>query len=134
MTIRLKILIGCLGLTMMTAMLGLHERYAEQRIGTLTVALYDDAFHAMSYLRSAQNSLLVASTLPSADAARRLNDTLSDIAVAEQRAMSPAAQQAAASLRSQLLQLKRGIGPDQPPDLAQPGFAQPDFAKLFFYF
>ena len=118
MTIRLKILTGCLALTMITILLGLHERSVERRIGALANALYDDAFQAMSSLRSAQNSLLAASLLPGAGSVRRLSDALSDIAAAEQRAMSPAARQAAAGLRRQLLQLKGDIAADQPADFA----------------
>jgi hypothetical protein len=64
-TIRSKILAGCLALTALTGFLGavavLAERelgavavLAERELGALALGIYDDAFMSVSYLRSAQ--------------------------------------------------------------------------------
>ena len=87
---------------LMTVGLGLYSQSAEQQLSSLSVRLYDDAFMAMSYLRSAQNDLLVAASLPDAAAAAHLHDALENIAVAEDRAMSPPGRKAAAALAKRL--------------------------------
>ena len=102
----------------MTAMLGIYDRSVEERLGALGVRLYDDAFQAMSYLRAAQNDLLVAAALPEGDASTRLDDAVQNIAVAEQRAMSPAGQKASIGLHAMLVRLRALRGPAR-----QPGFA-----------
>ncbi len=105
MSIQIKILLGCLALVLMTSGLGLYSRAAEQQLGSLSVRLYDDAFLAMSYLRSAQNDLLVAATLPEAQAKDRLHDAVESIAVAETRALSAPGKKAAAALHKALGEL-----------------------------
>jgi methyl-accepting chemotaxis protein len=60
----------------------------------------------MSYLRAAQIDLLVASTLPQADATQRLGEAISNIAVAEARALSPSGQQASGALHAMLTRLE----------------------------
>ena len=60
MTIGRKILAGCIALTLLTALMGAYAREAQHRLGAVTIRLYDDAFQAMSYLRSAQNELVRA--------------------------------------------------------------------------
>ena len=98
---------------MMTAGLGLHSWSVEQTLGTVGVRLYDDAFQAMSYLRAAQNDLLVAAALPPPDADTRLADALANIAVAEQRALSPAGHDASAGLQARLTLLRGLRGADR---------------------
>ena len=105
MPIRLKILLGCLALTVMTVGLGIYSRLAEQQLGSLSVKLYDEAFLAMSYLRSAQNDILVAATLPDAGAADHLHDALDNIVVARDRAMSPGGRKAAEGLQREIAEL-----------------------------
>ncbi len=106
MPIRLKILLGCVALVLMTVGQGLYSRSTEQQLGALSVTLYDDAFLAMSYLRSAQNDLLVAATLPDAQAADHLHEALESITVAESRAMSAPGRKAAAALQEMLAGLQ----------------------------
>ena len=89
----------------MTVGLGVYSRLAEQQLGSLSVRLYDDAFLAMSYLRSAQNDILVAATLPEAGAAEHLHDAMDSIVVAEQRAMSPGGKKAALRLHKEIAEL-----------------------------
>ncbi|WP_158745558.1 methyl-accepting chemotaxis protein [Acidisphaera sp. L21] len=105
MPIRFKILLGCLALTLMTVGLGLYSRSAEQQLGALSVRLYDDAFLAMSYLRSAQNDLLLAAAFQDDKAEERLHDAVADITVAEDRAMSPSGKKAAAGLHKSLVEI-----------------------------
>ena len=61
MPIRLKILIGALALTVVTGLFGVYSRVADRRLAQLSFRLYDDAFMAMSYLRSAQAGLAASS-------------------------------------------------------------------------
>ena len=109
---------------LMTIGLGLYSRSVERQLGSLSVGLYDDAFLAMSYLRSAQNDLLVAATLPDAQAGDHLHDAIENIAVAEQRAMSPAGKKAAAGLNKKLSGLAGLHGPPRAEAIAT---AEDDF-------
>ena len=77
MTIRRKILMGCIALTVLTAFMGAYAREAQRNLGAVTVRLYDDAFQAMSYLRSAQNQL----TRIEAEAGRARAATSSSVAI-----------------------------------------------------
>ena len=61
MSIRAKILLGCLNLACVTIVLGLLARSNEIRLGATAAQIYDQAFMSMSYLRSAQNTLLAVS-------------------------------------------------------------------------
>jgi methyl-accepting chemotaxis protein len=113
MPIRFKIFLGCFALTLMTMGLGLYSRSAEQQLGALSVRLYDDAFLAMSYLRSAQNDLLLAASMSDDKAEEHLHDAVADIAVAEQRAMSPSGKKAASGLHAALTKLVTLHGPER---------------------
>jgi methyl-accepting chemotaxis protein len=116
--IRLKILLGALALTLVTALFGLYSRAAEQRLGSLSFQLYDDAFMAMSYLRAAQNGLLVSANAgPSDDAIEEMRQNLE---VARDRAMSARGRQAALSLLDHLEALRH----------SQPAAARPLLAGL----
>jgi diguanylate cyclase (GGDEF)-like protein len=101
MSIRTKILLGCLALTVLTGMVGLFAGSSERALGALTSRIYDRAFMSMSYLRSAQNAYVVAADRggPAPEDARAIAE---DLTVAEQRAMSPEGARAAASLRAQI--------------------------------
>ena len=54
MSIRLRILAGCLALTGLTGILGAYAQQAERELGALALRIYDEAFMGVSYLRSAQ--------------------------------------------------------------------------------
>jgi len=54
MSIRAKILMGCLALTTLTAALGAYSQIAQRQLAGLATTIYDDAFMGVSYLRSAQ--------------------------------------------------------------------------------
>ena len=119
MSIRARILLGCLSLTLVTMIVGLLARGAQESLGTIALRLYDDAFMSMSYLRSAQNSLLIAVRDVSSDVSRvgreggqapevaeelvaRLSAAGDDLEVAQKRAMSREGAAAAGTLRAAL--------------------------------
>ena len=101
MTIRSKILAGCLALTLLTGGLGLYAQQAERELGHLALRIYDEAFMGVSYLRSAQAgfaALTHAGTRDPAMDAEAQAAIIDDLAIARQRAMSPAGQAAAEGL------------------------------------
>ena len=109
MSIRAKILLGCLNLACVTIVLGLLARSNEIKLGTTAAQIYDQAFMSMSYLRSAQNTLLGVSrdlALPK-DATgalqQRIAGAVEDLDVAGERAMSPAGRAISARLRPKLV-------------------------------
>ncbi|MBC8128717.1 MAG: EAL domain-containing protein [Rhizobiaceae bacterium] len=57
MSIKLKLLVGCLCLTFVTLILGTFAQNSQKQIGTLAVQIYDDALIATNALRSAQNAV-----------------------------------------------------------------------------
>ncbi len=115
--IRLKILLGALALTMVTGAFGLYSRSAEQRLATISLRLYDNAFMAMSYLREAQSDTLAAGANKLAPAA--VPDIVGNLEIARDRALSDRGRQAAAGLiaRLQTVQVGSSIGADRLPGL-----------------
>jgi diguanylate cyclase (GGDEF)-like protein len=122
MTIRLKILIGCLALTSVTVLLGGFVRESQRDLGVVAVRLYDEAFLAMSYLRTAQNGLvrvegsfrmaLITGMSEEGGATREvfaaaLPELAENLEVARERAMSPAGRAAVERLGSSLANLAR---------------------------
>jgi len=111
MTIRIKILIGCLALTMLTGMLGIFTQYAERRLGALAMDIYDNAFMAVSYLRSAEVTFAKLSAQArepgwvAAAASDAEQDMLSDLDVVRDRAMSPVGRSQAIVLKVRVLAL-----------------------------
>ena len=106
MPVRLKILLGALALTVVTAAFGLYSRVAEQRLAAISFRLYDDSFMAMSYLRSAQNEVL-----SSADAMvepGHMTDIIGDLTVARNRAMTDNGRDAIAGLLKRLSRITAG--------------------------
>jgi diguanylate cyclase (GGDEF)-like protein len=111
MTIRAKILSGCLALTLLTGLLGLYAQDAERGLGRLALGIYDNAFMAVSYLRSAEVAycgLTDAARQPGWSAesgAGVAQDMLSDLDVVRDRAMSPAGRAEAIALKARLEKL-----------------------------
>jgi hypothetical protein len=60
MSIRFKILFGCLSLTLITIGMGGFTQRSQQELGTIATRIYDEAFMAVSYLREAQNEFAAA--------------------------------------------------------------------------
>jgi diguanylate cyclase (GGDEF)-like protein len=108
MTIRVKILAGCLALTLLTGLLGLYAQDAERRLGAVALDIYDKAFMAVSYLRSAEVAFARLSAQAnepgwSAEAAAEAEqDMLSDLDVVRDRAMSPAGRSHAIVLKARI--------------------------------
>ena len=108
MSIRTKILIACLSLTAVTIAFGVVTRSAQSKMGSLAVRLYDEAFMSMSYLRSAQNTMLTVSRsvaigeVDARDLSEHFADAVGDLEIARQRALSPDGERAAAWLHDRL--------------------------------
>ena len=111
MSIRKKILFGCLSLTAVTLLFGLLARNTQAQLGDIAVRLYDEAFMSMSYLRSAQNTLTTVTrdiadgSASSGELADRLGNALDDLRVAEERSLSIKGRQAAGRLQTQLTEI-----------------------------
>ena len=106
MTIRLKILLGCLALTLLTGLLGVLADRAEHRLAQLTLQVYDEAFMGMSYLRSAQVGFadLSAAAREGKIETNTVNTLLEDLDVASERAMSPRGRKAVSALRDHVVE------------------------------
>lgn len=112
MTIRAKILAGCLALTALAGLLGIVAVAAERALDRLALSIYDDAFMAVSYLRAAQVDFADLATgvhagTPDADAA---DDVLSDLDVVRDRAMSATGRGQAEALRAHVADALREVG------------------------
>ena len=101
MTIRAKILAGCLALTALAGLLGAVAVAAERKLDGLALSIYDDAFMAVSYLRAAQVGFAELATGAHAGAsdANAPEEVLSDLDVVRDRAMSAAGRAQAEALR-----------------------------------
>jgi len=136
MSIRFKILLGCLSLTLITVLMGVFTQRSQQDLGAIATSIYDETFLAVSYLREAQNELMtlsvglakyeteMASAGPVAGAAplaggdshaRELlaaaaPDILESLDVAHERAMSPEGQAATDALRIDIERLDAVAG------------------------
>ncbi len=102
MSIRSKILSGFLALTTLTGLLGGFAQVAERELGALALRIYDDAFMAVSYLRSAQVEFAgLAASMPVAPPkADAVQAVLGDLDVARERAMSQAGRAQVEALRA----------------------------------
>ncbi len=113
MTIRSKILAGCLALTVLTALLGLYAQRAERELGTLALRIYDEAFMGVSYLRSAQAgfALLAAGARDGRLDPEAVAGVIGDLEVAQARAMSPEGRADADRLATAVAAVtRRGVG------------------------
>ena len=111
MTIRLKILLGCLSLTLLTFVLGVYAQDAERKLGNVALDIYDNAFMAMSYLRSAEVEFAHLADdahqpgWSAADAGEQGHEILTDLDVARERAMSANGRSEVASLQTRIAAL-----------------------------
>ncbi len=105
MTIRLKILLACLGMTVIALLLGAYSHSAQSSLGRVATGIYDDTVLGVSYLRSAEVTLARAETLWHRQGAAAgsgegvaivavLPDVIADLDIARERALSPAARDA----------------------------------------
>ena len=100
MSIRAKILAACMSLIMLTVVMAGFAQTAQRELGTLATNIYDDAFMGMNYLRSAQVGFAALRTVT--PTAAMVDDVLGDMAVATERAISPAGRVQAAALRQRI--------------------------------
>jgi methyl-accepting chemotaxis protein len=109
--IRAQTLALCALLAGLTALVGLRGLMLQAETGAIGIRIYDQAFMAVSYLRSAQNTLLTARgdlaeadqnggtiASPTSTLAGAVPSILDDLGVARERAMSPAGAAAIAKL------------------------------------
>lgn len=117
MSVRTRILLGCLALTLVTVLLGVYSREADKRLGGLGLRIYDEAFMAVNYMRAAQYGFAELSgryrqrqskgeATDPADLATAVDAVLEDLDVARDRAMSDQGRAAAESLRGELTAFK----------------------------
>ncbi len=115
MSVRLKILLGCFAMTLVTVLLGLFSRESEKELGGLGLRIYDEAFMAVSYMRSAQYGFaeLAAQYRKQSASKEELADALTlileDLEVARDRAMSEQGRAASQALRDRLEKLGKGL-------------------------
>ncbi len=113
MPIRFKILIACLGFLVVTIALGLFLREQQNRLGLLSMEVYDNALIGVSYVRKVQTNFvrLVAAERSGiapgqAESRARFDDLLADLDVAIERAISDKGGTAARKIRVNLLALR----------------------------
>ena len=111
MSIRLKIMAGCLAMLLVTICLGLYERTQARTLGDVAIRVYDQSLMSISYVRSASQGFM-RFTAKSQDA-KGLNDVLSDLDVAIERASSPETLSATRDLHAKVAALqaetKKGV-------------------------
>jgi signal transduction histidine kinase/ActR/RegA family two-component response regulator/HPt (histidine-containing phosphotransfer) domain-containing protein len=113
MPIRLKLLIGCLGLVALTMMLGFFLREQEHRLGQLAMDVYDNALIGASYARKAQTGFVRllptdrngVIELSAGEARARIDDVAGDLDVAIERAISDKGRNMAQAIRASILRL-----------------------------
>lgn len=126
MSIKLKLLIGCLCLTIITMIVGAFAQHSQRRIGDLAVQIYDDALLSTNALRSAQNSLLRLDTrfrfagidnskaaLSPAEAdylQTEFAGILADLMTASDGAISPEGKDTTTAIRGRLMTLSAADG------------------------
>ncbi len=102
MTIRFKIMTGCLALTLLFGLLAAFNQVGQRRLGALALDIYDNGFMTVSYLRSAQIEFAQVSSTAGAPSADMSSDILSDLDVVVERAMSPRGKSQAKTLRAEV--------------------------------
>ena len=145
MSIRYKILMGCLSLTLLTVILGGITRESEKALGDVATRIYDQAFMALSYLRASQNGLvslqatihrnqaeaLASGRTPGVSHRKLIESSLpairDDLDVARTRAMSPEGGAATAKLGAQIDGMQRAPGSDTRKLLAELEQLQQEF-------
>jgi diguanylate cyclase (GGDEF)-like protein len=134
MSIRFKILIGCLSLTFVTVLLGGFTQYSQREVGALGIRIYDQALLAASYLRASQNGLIVMRAEVAQSELRRQFDPsevedprrivsdalpaiLEDLRVAQDRAMSSEGKEASLRLAGDIEKVGKLESLSNPPSL-----------------
>lgn len=136
MPIRLKILLGCFGFLAVTVALGLFLREQEHSLGRLSMEVYDNALIGVSYARKAQTDFVrltaaqrgAAAPFASAASREHLDDLLSTLDIAIERAITKKGRVAAEHIRADLLHLRNDPSPAEA--LAHLNRTDEEFEKL----
>jgi len=135
-SIRVKILLACLSLTLITVLMGMFSQRSQHELGTIATRIYDEAFMAVSYMREAQNGLMslaveyskldenAGQNLTATLLADKVPDILESLKVAHSRAMSPAGVAATEALIEKIGHLGNGASS------LVPGGLFPEFVAL----
>jgi diguanylate cyclase (GGDEF)-like protein len=102
-SIRTWILASCLALTLLTGAMGLFLERADQALADVALDIYDNAFMAVSYLRSAELGFAQLAARAGGAPAPAMDSILGDLDVALARAMSPQGRAQVAALRAELV-------------------------------
>jgi signal transduction histidine kinase len=108
MSIRLKVLLACLGFLVISATAGMFERYQDAKLGELTMDTYDKALIGVKYaqkvqidftrLKASDNHAILLTAYGNA----QLQTLLEDLDIAIERAISAKGKAAAIAVRTQL--------------------------------
>jgi diguanylate cyclase (GGDEF)-like protein len=120
LSIRFRILAACLTLTILTAGLGIFTLTGQERLGTLALRMYDQAFMSVDFFRSAQSDFVAlrAAHHPSEgdkSAVQLATRILENLDIALERATSAEAKKLATELRGRMLALT--LAPGAPADI-----------------
>lgn len=120
LSIRFRILAACLTLTILTAGLGIFTLTGQERLGTLALRMYDQAFMSVDFFRSAQSDFVAlrAAYHPSKgdkSAVQLATRILENLDIALERATSAEAKKLATELRGRMLALT--LAPGAPADI-----------------
>ncbi|GJD95494.1 putative bifunctional diguanylate cyclase/phosphodiesterase [Methylobacterium iners] len=115
MSIRTRIFLGCISLTLVTVLVGFLSQGTQTKLSQTALGIYDDAFQSMNYLRSAQSIILgisrdiAAGEKNNAIFVDQIGSALDALEVARERAMSPKGEELAGRLRTSLLRLQDSL-------------------------
>ncbi len=115
LSIRFRILAACLTLTILTAGLGIFTLIGQERLGTLALRMYDQAFMSVDFFRSAQSDFVALRTAyhPNENVASPVQlatRIMENLDVAIERATSAEAKKLAMELRGRMLALTLASG------------------------
>ena len=123
MSVRTRILLGCLALTLVTVLLGVYSRESDKQLGDIGLQIYDKAFMSVNLMRTAQYGFAELSakyrqrqSKGEASDPAELNEAIDavveDLDFARERAVSDQGRAAAEELRGQVFAFKTLLAGD----------------------
>jgi signal transduction histidine kinase len=117
MSVRWKILIGCLAFVAIIIALGIFTRAQESELGALAIDVYDNALVGVTYVQEAQTDFVRLSTgeehssspFAGGSVKPKLDRVLADIDIARERAISARSAAMAGAVRDEIAQLDKPI-------------------------
>ena len=128
MSIRLKIMSGCLTMLLVTICLGLYERTQMRALGAVAIQVYDQSLMSISHVRGANLGFMLFTTKPRDT--KGLDDVLSDLDVAIERAPSPETLAATRNLRVKVAALQAAVKKAAGEQSGATGAIETDFDNL----